>query len=91
MDEEEAKTMVKGLRQAGLDAEREQRQREREAKAARAKASTKALVAMTKMEPMPHELQPAARPAMQNKPDLGMLGVASPTSVTSEVGGDYDC
>ena len=59
MDEEEAKTMVKGLRQAGLDAEREQRQREREARAARAKASKKALVAMAEMEPMPAELQPA--------------------------------
>ena len=62
MDEEEAKTMVKGLRQAGLDAEREQRQREREARAARAKASKKALVAMAEMDPLPDELAVSATP-----------------------------
>ena len=35
MDEEEAKIMIKGLREAGVEAARTLRQREREAKAAR--------------------------------------------------------
>ena len=37
MDVDEAKAMIKGLRQAGLEAEQEQRLLDRDAKAARAK------------------------------------------------------